>query len=140
MRHLVLCLCLAPLAAGAREGTVPDAPRGGAGRSAIEARIAEFNPCEPLGAEIAGFSFGVGQVRDVEVESANLSLDGDGISFRISGRLTCRGEGKPPEQDLSADVLISLEGILSTCEIKGSKVNSPTPKGRWPGPSAWPHR
>ncbi|PZX19762.1 hypothetical protein LX81_00223 [Palleronia aestuarii] len=125
MRHLPagFVLALVPFAAVAQDGTVPDAPAGGDAQSAIEARIAKFNPCEPLGTEVLGISLGVNRVREVQIERSDLRLRGDGVSFDVSGRLTCRGAGEGTSGDLSFDISASLEAVLSTCEIKEVTVD-----------------
>ncbi len=109
-----------PAGAVAQDAAVPDAPKGGAGQSALEARIAALNPCEPLGFEVGGMSLGVDRVRDVQIETANVNLDGDGVMMGIEGRLTCKGDG---DDDLAFDVSASLKGILSRCDVTNTEVN-----------------
>lgn len=116
-----LVACLFPVALGA-QGEVPSGPEGGDAQSALEARIAAFNPCEPLGTEIMGVSLGLGEVRSVQVSSADLRLRGDGVSFTIGGRLTCRGAEEDTGGDLAADVSANVEGILSRCKVTTADV------------------
>lgn len=131
MSRLLLAALSLPLAAAAlaQENGVPDAPRGGDARSALEARIAQMNPCEPLGTEVAGFSLGVDRVRQVNIHEADIRLRGDGVSFRMNGRLACRGRDEGEAADLAFDVMVSVDGILSRCEVTGSDVSLDNSEG-----------
>ena len=119
-----LLLSLAPVAVAAQDGAPPSDAR-----AAIEARLAAMNPCEPLGSEIAGMSLDLGQVRSVRLRRADLHLDGDRVTLEAGCRLTCRGPGRPPGEDLSADIGVELSASLARCEIDRTAVDISDPGG-----------
>ena len=129
MRCAGLALVLLSAAAVGQDASVPDAPGGGDAQSALEARIVEFNPCEPLGAEIAGMTLGLGHVRSVQVRNADLNLQGDGVSLQANGRLVCRGANADAGSDLATDISVTVEGILSGCRVTETDVTLSNTEG-----------
>lgn len=129
MKRALAFAAMMPFPALGQDGGVPDAPRGGEGQSAIEARIAAFNPCEPLGANFAGISLGVDRVHEVQVEHADLRLDGDGVTFEMAGRMVCRDAQGDEGSDLAADVAVYAEGLLSRCEVTATEVDVTNTEG-----------
>lgn len=94
-----------------------------AARTVVEELIAAQNPCQGLRTKQFGMTIGVDRLKDVQLDTASVRLEGDRLSMDLDGRLTCEtSPGAGFSGDAAARVRADAGLSLTDCSIETIEV------------------